>query len=136
MNCSQATALAVLAISAIAAPRSFAADANPTRGQRIFSACAPCHSLQPDKNMTGPSLAGVWNRKAGSLSSFNRYSPALTSTNIVWNDKTLDEWIKDPQHFLPGNEMTFEGVKEAQPRADLLAFLKQATEKGNSQTAQ
>jgi cytochrome c len=107
-----------------------AADGNPIRGQRVFGACAACHSLQPDQNMTGPSLSGLWNRKAGSLASFSRYSPALKSANILWNDKTLDDWITDPQHFIPGNEMTFDGIKDARQRADLLAFLKQATQPG------
>ena len=50
--------------------------------------------------MTGPSLAGVWDRKAGTLKSFSRYSPVLTSANIVWNDKNLDDWIADPQHLV------------------------------------
>ena len=110
-------------------------EGNATRGQRVFGACAACHSLQTDQNMTGPSLAGLWDRKAGSLASFSRYSPALQSANIVWNDKTLDEWINDPQHVVPGNEMTFAGIKDAQQRADLLAFPKQATQPGAS-TAQ
>jgi cytochrome c len=92
--------------------------------------CGACHSLEPDRNTTGPSLAGLWNRKAGSLASFPRYSPTLKFSDIVWNDKTLDEWIKDPQHVIPGNEMTFAGIKDAQQRADLLAFLKQATQSG------
>ena len=126
------TALALLAL----ATQAFAADGNPARGQRVFGACAACHSLQPDQNMTGPSLADVWNRKAGSTSSFSRYSPALKSANIVWNDKTLDEWINDPQHVVPGNQMTFAGIKDARQRADLLAFLKEATQKGGSQVAQ
>ena len=107
-------------------------DGNSTRGQRVFGACAACHSLQPDQNMTGPSLAGVWNRKAGSLASFSRYSPALQSANIVWNGKTLDDWITDPQHLVPGNQMTFAGIKDARQRADLLAFLKEATQPGAS----
>jgi cytochrome c len=82
--------------------------------------------------MTGPSLAGVWNRKAGSLASFTRYSLAVQSANIVWNDKTLDDWIADPQHLVPGNQMTFDGIKDARQGADLLAFLKQATQPGAS----
>jgi hypothetical protein len=45
-----------------------------------------------------PSLAELWNRKAAGLSSFSRYSPALKSSGIIWDDKTLDEWLKDPQH--------------------------------------
>jgi len=107
-------------------------EGNATRGQRVFGACAACHSLQPDQSMTGPSLAGLWNRKAGSLASFSRYSAALQSANIVWNDKTLDDWVTDPQHLVPGNEMTFAGIKDAQQRADLLAFLKEATRPGAS----
>ena len=51
--------------------------------------------------MTGPSLAELWNWR-GSLASFPRYSQALQSSGIVWNDDTLDEWIKDPQHFIAG----------------------------------
>jgi len=116
--------------------QTLAADGNQTRGQRVFGACAACHSLQTDRNMTGPSLADLWNRKAGSVTSFTRYSPALRSADIVWTDKTLDEWIKDPQYVVPGNEMTFAGIKEVQQRADLLAFLKEATKKGSPQTAQ
>jgi cytochrome c len=85
--------------------------------------------------MTGPSLSELWDRKAGSVTSFSRYSSALKSANIEWNDKTLDEWIRDPQHLVPRNEMTFPGIKDAQQRADLLAFLKEATKKGASQTA-
>src|SRR6516165_8688946 len=107
-------------------------EGNATRGQRVFGACAACHSLQPDQSMTGPSLAGLWNRRAGSLASFGRYSAALQSANIVWNDKTLDDWVTDPQHLVPGNEMTFAGIKDAQQRADLLAFLKEATRPGAS----
>jgi cytochrome c len=135
MNGSNATALAVLA-TFIVVSQGLAAEGNPGRGQRVFNACAACHSLQPGQNMTGPSLADVWNRKAGGLSSFSRYSPALESANIIWNDETLDDWIRDPQHVVPGNQMTFAGIKDAQPRADLLAFLKEATRKGGSQTAQ
>jgi cytochrome c len=131
MNGSQAIALAILS-SLVIASQSFAAEGNAARGQRVFGACAACHSLRPDQNMTGPSLADVWNRKAGSVATFSRYSPALKSADIVWNDKTLDEWITDPQHVVPGNQMTFAGIKDARQRADLLAFLKQATRPGAS----
>lgn len=101
-----------------------------TRGQRDFRVCMPCHSLEPDRNMTGPSLAGLWGRKAGSLESFERYSDALKSSGIIWDERSLDAWLADPDRMVPGNEMPFNGIKEAQARADLLAFLKQATEPG------
>ena len=129
MNGRHTTAVAILLVIGA---KSFANEGNSARGLRVFDACAACHSLQPDQNMTGPSLADLWNRKAGSLPSFTRYSPALISANIVWNDKTLDDWITDPQHLVPGNEMTFAGIKDAHQRADLLAFLKEATQPGAS----
>jgi cytochrome c len=135
MNVRLTGTLAALGLLALAAQAS-AAEGNPAQGQRVFGACAACHSLQPDQNMTGPSLADVWNRKAGSVASFSRYSPALKSANIIWSDLTLDEWINNPQHVVPGNQMTFAGIKDARQRADLLAFLKEATQRGGSQVAQ
>jgi cytochrome c len=101
-------------------------------GERLYRACVACHSLEPNRNMTGPSLAELWNRKSGSLATFPRYSPSLKSAGIIWNDDTLDEWIKDPQHFIPGITMTFPGMKDAGQRADLLAFLKDATRPGRA----
>src|SRR5262249_14501054 len=127
-------AIAMLLLTGV---RAMAEPGNATRGERMYRACVACHSLEPDRNMTGPSLAEIWNRKAGSLASFPRYSPALKSAGIIWNDDTLDAWIKDPQHFIPGNTMTFPGMKDARQRADLLAFLKDATQPGGApKTAQ
>jgi cytochrome c len=119
-----------LATSFTAQAHSEVADAN--RGQRIYQACAACHSLEPNRNMTGPTLAEVWERQAGGLSSFKRYSPALKSSGIIWQDRTLDEWLRDPKTFIPGNQMTFPGIKDVQARIDLLTFLKNATRPGAS----
>jgi cytochrome c len=124
-------AAAVLSLVLLAAAAG-AQTGDAARGERVFRACAPCHSLEADRNMSGPSLADLWNRKAGGLPSFARYSPALKASGIVWNDGTLDPWLADPQHFIPGNTMTFPGVKDARQRADLLAFLKEASEPGHA----
>src|SRR5947208_16019129 len=120
-----------MSLTALCAP-TWAQSSDAARGERMYRACVACHSLEPNRNMTGPSLAEVWNRKSGSLASFPRYSSALKSAGIVWNDDTLDEWIKDPQHFIPGNTMTFPGIKNVGQRADLLAFLKEATQPGHA----
>ncbi len=109
-----------------------AVDADAGRGQRVFGACAPCHSLEPGRNMTGPSLAGLWARQAGRLPGFDRYSSAVKSSGIIWDERSLDAWIADPQKFIPENHMTFPGIKDARQRADLLAFLKEATRPGAS----
>jgi cytochrome c len=98
-----------------------------TRGAQLYRACAACHSLAADRNMTGPSLAGVWGRKAGSLKSFDRYSPALKTSDVVWDEKTLDAWLRSPARFIPGNHMTFAGIPDARQRTDLIAFLKEAS---------
>src|SRR3954471_7241262 len=90
-----------------------AQSGNASRGQQDFRACAPCHSLEPDRNMTGPSLADLWGRKAGGLSSFDRYSDALKSSGIIWDDRALDEWLTDPQRMVPDNWMPLEGIKDA-----------------------
>jgi cytochrome c len=113
------------------------APGNASRGGQDFRACAPCHSLETDRNMTGPSLANLWGRKAASLPSFERYSDALKSSGIIWDDRALDGWLADPQRMVPDNDMPFEGIKDARVRADLLAFLKEATRPGApQQTAQ
>jgi cytochrome c len=99
----------------------------PSEGARLFSTCAACHSLRPDVSMTGPSLHGVWGRKAGTLQSFPRYSPALKASGVVWNGGSLDAWLKDPAQFIPHNWMTFPGVRDAKARAELIAYLKTAS---------
>jgi cytochrome c len=125
-----------LATIALLSP-ALAQQGDASRGQRDFRACVACHSLEPDRNMTGPSLANLWGRRAGSLPSFERYSDALKSSGIIWDDRALDGWLTDPESMVPDNEMPFEGIKDAPVRADLLAFLKEATKPGApQQTAQ
>jgi cytochrome c len=116
------TALSTVAVLSPA----LAEPGDAARGERDFRACAPCHSLEPDRNMTGPSLADLWGRKAGSLPSFERYSDALKSSGIIWDDRSLDGWLTDPDGMVPDNEMPFNGIENARDRADLVAFLKDA----------
>jgi cytochrome c len=128
MNISAIVALVTFASlsSALAEP------GDASSGQQDFRVCAPCHSLEPDRNMTGPSLANLWGRKAGSLPSFDRYSDALKSSGIIWDDRALDGWLTDPPRMVPDNEMPFEGINDGRVRADLLALLKDATKPGAS----
>lgn len=119
--------LAALAIGMGAgATNAAATPGDATRGAQLYRACAACHSLAPDRNMTGPSLAGVWGRKAGTLESFDRYSPALKASTIAWDAETLDEWLEAPARMVPDNRMTFAGISDPRARADLIAFLKEA----------
>jgi len=124
-----ATRLALLLwIGALLAPADPAAAAGDAKkGAALFRACALCHSLRPDQNMTGPSLFGFWGRKAGSLKSFERYSPALEGSDIVWDAHNLERWLRSPAGLVPRNRMSFGGIADAQRRADLIAFLKRAS---------
>jgi nitrite reductase (NO-forming) len=91
-------------------------------GRLVFRKCQACHSLEPGKNLVGPSLAGVMGRKAGSEPGYS-YSPAMKQADIVWNVKTLDGYLNDPQKALPGNKMPFPGLKTDHDRADVIAYL-------------
>jgi len=119
-----------LAASLAAAPVLAAGDS--ARGARAFGACAACHTLEPGRHLTGPSLAGLWGRKAGAVESFPRYSAALKRSGIVWNERTLEAWIANPEGSVAGNYMLFRGISDEQTRADLVAFMRAAAEGGDS----
>jgi len=77
--------------------------------------------MEPGKNILGPSLAGIVGRKAGSEPGYS-YSPAMKQANIVWDAKSLDAYLNDPQKVVPGNKMPFPGLKTDTDRADVIAF--------------
>lgn len=105
-----------------------AAAGDAKRGAQLFRQCQACHSVQPGEHLTGPSLAQVAGHKAAAAEGFQRYSDALKRSALVWDDATLDRWLANPQTLVPGTSMTFPGVREAQARADLIAYLKAAAE--------
>jgi cytochrome c len=89
-------------------------------GKQAFAACAPCHA--PDQNGVGPRINGVLNRPAGSVEGF-RYSRAMKNSKIVWDEKSLDTYLAEPQKLVPGNLMPFSGIMDAKQRSDLIAYL-------------
>ena len=101
--------------------RRAAAAGDADRGEQIYQACTDCHSL--DKNDVGPRHRGVFGRKAGSLPDYD-YSDALKSSNIVWNEETLDKWLTDPQAFVPAPRCSSISTNP-QDRADVIAYLKE-----------
>jgi cytochrome c len=121
--------LTMIAVLILATMGQVSAAGDPVAGAQAFGACAACHSLEPGVHRTGPSLAGVFGRKAGTAEGFHRYSSALKSADLVWREDTLSEFLADPQAFLPGNRMTFSGIPDAQARADVIAYLKDTSER-------
>jgi cytochrome c len=102
------------------------ADGDAVRGEARFQDCAACHQLEDGANKVGPSLHGVFARKAGEIADF-RYSPAMKRSGIVWTAETLDKYIADPQALVPNNRMPYAGMASASDRADLIAYLQSAT---------
>lgn len=107
------------------------AAGDPERGARAFRQCLACHSIEPGLQMTGPSLASVVGRKAGTVEGFARYSDALRAAQLTWTEATLDQWLRNPAVLVPGNTMTFPGIPDAQTREDIVAYLK-AVAKGTA----
>lgn len=101
---------------------------DPARGSALFRRCAACHSVEPGLHLTGPSLAGIWDRPAGTVAGFGRYSAALKHAGITWDAATLDRWLAHPQAVVPDTTMSFPGVADARQRTDLIAYLKALAE--------
>ncbi|MGH7317904.1 MAG: c-type cytochrome, partial [Candidatus Rokuibacteriota bacterium] len=101
---------------------------DPARGGALFRQCTACHSVEPGLHLTGPSLARIWNQRAGIVAGFGRYSAALNHAGITWDAATLDRWLARPQALVPETTMTFQGVADARQRADLIAYLKALAE--------
>ncbi len=116
--------LAMCAISTVAGVA--CADGDAARGKKLYEECAACHSLERGVHALGPSLQGVFERKAGDLTDF-RYSPPLKRSGIAWSAQTLDAFIADPQKEIKGNRMPYSGMPEARDRADLIEYLRGAT---------
>jgi cytochrome c len=119
-------AIALLALALASLPLSAAlaqTEGDAQAGAQAFNACAACHSLTPGRHMTGPSLADIWEKPAGTVAGFPRYSAALKSSGVVWTFEALDAWLANPRAFIPKTRMTFPGIDNAETRADLIAFL-------------
>jgi len=112
-----------LAVLAPPLPPAFA-EGDVQRGARLFQACAVCHSTKPGEHLTGPSLASVWESKAGTTNGFQRYSEAIKRSGVVWISSTLEKWLTDPAAFLPGTSMMFPGIPNARDRRDVIACLR------------
>jgi len=114
-----------LALALCAAPV-LAQDA--AKGEKVFARCKACHTVEAGgPNKIGPNLHGLFGRPAAAVEGF-KYSDALKNSGITWTPEQLDEWLANPKKFLPGNRMAFAGIPKPQDRADLIAYLQQASQ--------
>lgn len=116
-----------------------AADAGPSlavllaagdasKGARVFKKCATCHTVDNGgANKTGPNLHNIIGRAIGSHAGFG-YSDALSTHGGDWTYELLDAYFAKPAKAIPGNKMSFAGLRKAEDRANLIAYLRENTE--------
>ena len=115
--------MAVLAMAAM--PLSAASAADENLEITFNDHCRECHSFVKDDNRLGPTLYGVVGRKAGTQPGFG-YTQSLKDSGVTWDEKTLDQWIANPNAVIPGNGMSppYGGVADPKIRAKIIAYLK------------
>jgi len=98
------------------------ADATPPAA---FARCAVCHdatSARQDK--IGPELYGAFGKVAGTHAPSYSYSEALKGSGLKWDAATLDKWLENPRALVPGNRMSFPGLKDPTQRQAIIDYLK------------
>ncbi|MGX7951500.1 c-type cytochrome [Tsuneonella sp. HG249] len=114
-------------IDPAAAPPSEAVAAAPSAATAAapasFVQCKTCHSVEPGRNLIGPSLAGIHGKPAGSVQGY-AYSAAMKGSGLVWDDATLDRFLDTPMKTVPGTKMVYPGLKDPAKRAEVVAYLK------------
>jgi cytochrome c len=111
---------AVLFITVLQGPALAAPRGDAQSGAALYDRCIACHSLE--RNRTGPKHCGLFDRAAGEAEGY-RYSKALRDWGERWTAESLDIFLENPRKVVPGTRMTYAGVKDAQERADLIAYL-------------
>lgn len=120
--------LPALALAAFVVPAHAEQAGDPVAGEKAFTPCKACHTVEEGKNKIGPSLHGVVGRKAGTYPGFT-YSPAMANSGITWTAESLDKYLADPKGAVPGNKMVFPGLKSEQDRKNVIAYLETLAKK-------
>ena len=115
---------AVFAALALSAGNASAADA--AKGKKVYNKCKACHALKAGKNKVGPTLHGLFGRKAATVPHF-KYSKAMKASGVTWDEESLRAYLKKPRKFIKGTRMAFAGIKKKKQMDDLVAYLKEAT---------
>jgi len=100
------------------------ASGDAAAGEKVFKKCKACHVVDAEKHKTGPHLVNLMGRTAGSADGFKKYSDAMKSSGIVWNEETLDAYLENPKAYVKGTRMAFAGLRKEEDRVNVIAYLK------------
>ena len=99
------------------------AQGDPERGEKTFRKCKSCHALEVGKNKVGPTLYDIYGSVAGKVKGF-KYSKAMASSDIIWEEEALNGFLENPKKYLPGTKMSFSGLKKKSQRENVVAYFK------------
>jgi cytochrome c len=98
--------------------------ADVTAGKAVSAKCEQCHDFaKGGPNKIGPGLWDLIGRPRATHPGFG-YSSAMNSDHAPWTYEQLFRFIKSPQAVVPGTKMSFGGIRNAQDRVNLLAYLR------------
>ena len=100
------------------------ASGDVAAGEKVFKKWKACHVVDAEKHKTGPHLVNIMGRAAGSADGYKKYSKAMKSSGIVWNEETLDGYLEKPKAYVKGTRMAFAGLRKEEDRANVIAYLK------------
>ena len=99
------------------------ATASADRGARVFRRCQACHNdASGAPNKVGPNLWGIMGHDRGAAEGFG-YSSAFQAAGGTWSFENMDEYLASPAKAIPGNKMSFAGLRKEGERADIMAYM-------------
>lgn len=102
-------------------------EGDPVAGKKVFNKCKVCHLLEEDGiNRIGPNLFGIIGRTSGTLQNFT-YSRAMRNAGIVWDQKSLSQYLIKPKSFIPGTKMAFRGLDTTEEINNVVAYITEQT---------
>ena len=119
---------AAFSLAALAAP-TFAQAQDIAAGEKVFKRCVSYHTVdEGGRNKVGPNLWKIFGSTAGQRDIGYKYSAAMQESGIVWDDATMAAYLENPRKVLPKTRMAFPGLKKADQRDDVIAYLKSVTQ--------